>query len=78
MFGLKSLMKVIQIIEEHAEKEYLDEGKVMKELLQIRLQYETDAITYEEYKSRENDLIQRIKEIRLYKKQQKNEDKDYE
>lgn len=78
MFGLKSLMKVMQTIKEHAEKEYYDEGKAMQELLQIRLQYETDAVTYEEYILKENDLIQRIKDIRQYKKNQKNEDKDYE
>ncbi|TCO77905.1 gas vesicle protein GvpG [Marinisporobacter balticus] len=68
MFGLNSFIKVLEVIQEHIEKEYYDENKVKKELLRLRLKYEMEEIDVEEYTNREKQLIQRMMDIREYKK----------
>lgn len=76
MFGLKSIVKLIDTIYEHVKKEYYDENKVNQELLQMRLKYEMGEISFEEFTNAEKNLMERIIAIREYKKQLVENDED--
>jgi len=55
---------------EEAEKEYLDEGKVLGELMELREQYDAGEIKEEEYDRQEKALLERLSVIREAKKKQ--------
>ncbi|MBM7623257.1 gas vesicle protein GvpG [Sporohalobacter salinus] len=68
MFGINSIIKVIKIVYDQAKEEYLNEDKVREQLLNLNLKYERGDINQEEYRAQEKKLMQRIKDIREYKR----------
>jgi len=54
---------------EEAEKEQLDEGKVLGELMELREQYDAGEIKEEEYDRQEKALLGRLNAIREAKKE---------
>ncbi|MBI2853533.1 MAG: gas vesicle protein GvpG [Chloroflexi bacterium] len=54
-------------ISEQALAEYLDEGKVRGELLELQQRYDTGDIGDEEYDRLEKALLERIDQIREFK-----------
>jgi hypothetical protein len=62
--GFKELFKKIA---DTAEEEVTDEGKVKEELMMAQMQFETDQIDQDEYEKREQQLLKRLDEIRIYK-----------
>jgi anion-transporting ArsA/GET3 family ATPase len=53
-----------------AEKEYLDEGRVRGELLELQQLYDAGEVKAEEYDWQEKALLERLNAIREYKAQQ--------
>jgi hypothetical protein len=68
MFLIDSLVKLVETIYEHVEEEYYDEGNAMQELLKIRLIYELGELDVEDYMARERKIMERIADIREYRK----------
>jgi hypothetical protein len=60
---------VAKRINEQVDAEYLDEGKVQAELLDLTLQYDRGEIDDEEYKEREAAILEHLNDIRAYKEQ---------
>ncbi len=54
-------------LREIAEREVTDESKLKEELLKVRTLYETDQISEEEYIKREDEILQRLENIRKEK-----------
>ena len=54
-------------LQEIAEREVTDESKLKEELLKVRTLYETDQISEEEYIKREDEILQRLENIRKEK-----------
>ncbi|MCY6354428.1 gas vesicle protein GvpG [Clostridium sp. ZS2-4] len=66
---LDGVYKVIEVIYDEAEKEWLDEEKYKHILSDLYEKLENDEISEEEYEEQENDILERLKEIREYKKE---------
>lgn len=56
---------VIKRINEQVENEYLDEGTVQADLLELTLQYERGEIGDEEYQEREAAILDHLNDIRV-------------
>ncbi|HEU0028267.1 MAG TPA: gas vesicle protein GvpG [Ktedonobacterales bacterium] len=56
---------VIKRINEQVEDEYLDEGKVQADLLELTLQYERGEIGDDEYQEREVAILDHLNDIRV-------------
>jgi len=54
-------------LQEHAESEMTDESALRQRLLDLQMQFERDEISEEEYIKQEDDLMQRLGEIRKHK-----------
>jgi gas vesicle protein GvpG len=67
---------VIKRINEQVEDEYLDEGKVQADLLELTLQYERGEIGDEEYQEREAAILDHLNDIRVRTTGQVAEDED--
>lgn len=61
---------VMNRIKDQVESEYLDEGKVQGELLDLTLRYDHGEIDDAEYKERETAILQHLNDIRAYKESQ--------
>jgi hypothetical protein len=58
---------ILNAIQGEVESEALDENKVQGELLQLGLRYQAGEIDDAEYQAKEDELLQRLNEIRNYK-----------
>lgn len=58
---------VVKNVNEQVEAEYLDEGKVQAELLDLTLRYDGGELNDEQYKEQEARILQRLNDIRNYK-----------
>lgn len=58
---------VVKRIKDQVEAEYLDEGKVQAELLDLTLRYDRGEIDDAEYKEHETLILQHLNDIRAYK-----------
>ena len=65
---LKGLMWIAEKIDEMAENEISDEGKLMDELMTLQLQFELDEIEEDEYDKREAEILDRLNAVREAKK----------
>ncbi len=65
---LKGLMWIAEKIDEMAENEVSDEGKIMDELMTLQLQFELDEIEEDEYDKREAAILDRLNAVREAKK----------
>ena len=66
---IKGIVWVAQNLKDMAEAEMTDESKVHEDLMELQMRLELNEITEEEYQKRENDLMERLKEIRKYKEE---------
>lgn len=58
---------VMNRIKDEVEAEYLDEGKVQAELLDLTLRYERGEIDDDQYKEQEAAILEHLNDIRAYK-----------
>ena len=70
----KGFMSVIKKIHDMADAEINDKSKVKEELLRYQTIFELDQINEEEYKKREDELMERLNMIRERKKQRASEE----
>jgi hypothetical protein len=61
---LKGLVWLAEKVDEVAEKELSDEGQLMDKLMELQLRFELDEISEEEYTEKENELLERLDNIR--------------
>ena len=64
---IKGLIWLGKKINEVAEKELSDEGRIKEELMQLQLRFEMDEISEEEYNRQEKELLERLDAIRKAK-----------
>jgi hypothetical protein len=60
---LKSVIWLGRKLNEVAEKELYDEGRIKEELMALQLQFELDEISEQEYEKREEELLDRLDAI---------------
>ncbi|MDI6779432.1 MAG: gas vesicle protein GvpG [Bacteroidota bacterium] len=60
---LKGVIWLGEKINEIAEREVSDEENIKEKLMELRLRFELDEISEEEYDHQEKELIQRLDEI---------------
>ncbi len=64
---IKGLIWLGKKINEVAEKELSDEGRIKEELMQLQLRFEMDEISEEVYNRQEKELLERLDAIRKAK-----------
>ena len=57
-------------INEVAEREFSDEGRIKEKLMQVQLRFEMDEINEEEYNQQEAELLARLDAIRKAKEEE--------
>lgn len=65
----KGLMAIFKKIHELAEAEATDESKLKEQLLRLQTMFELDEISEEEYQKQEDEILERLDEVRKQKKQ---------
>jgi hypothetical protein len=60
---LKGVAWLGEKLNEVAEKELSDTGRIKEELMRLQLQFELDEITRREYDQKENELLDRLDAI---------------
>ena len=60
---LKGVAWLGEKLNEVAEKELNDTGRIKEELMRLQLQFELDEITRQEYDQKENELLDRLDAI---------------
>lgn len=61
---LGSFINFVSVLHDYIDKEINDESKVQKELYEIRLKYEMDEISEEEYEEVKEHLVLRLQQIK--------------
>lgn len=61
---IDGVLWIANTIKEQAETEYYDEGAVRGRLLELELKLDLGEITEEEYQAAEDELVERLTEIR--------------
>lgn len=64
---LKGVIWIGEKINEVAEKEVSDEGRIKEKLMELQLKFELDEISEEEYNKQEKELLERLDAIRKAK-----------
>ena len=64
---LKGVVWVGKKLDEVAQKELNDDGKIKEELMQLQLRFELDEIDEEEYMKQEKQLLSRLDAIKKTK-----------
>jgi hypothetical protein len=67
---LKGLAWIAEKIDETAQGELSDEGKLMDKLMELQLRFELDEIDEEEYNKRESELLERMDAVREKNKEE--------
>ena len=65
---IRGLVAIARLIDDQVKSELYDESKVRGELTELELKLDLQEISDEEYETREEVLLQRLKEIREMKK----------
>jgi hypothetical protein len=66
----KGFMALMRKIQDMAEAELTDETKLKEQLLHLQLQFELDQISEEEFNIREQEIVERLNQVREQKKKQ--------
>lgn len=77
-FMFKNLIRVFEIIYEEAEKEYTDETPYKERLGELYYMLEKGEISEEEYEREEEEILNKLKEIRDYIRERDFEEEDEE
>lgn len=64
----KAVVDIFELIYEEGLKEWLDETKYMEALDEMYSELESGKITEEEYDEEETKILERLKEVRNYKR----------
>ncbi len=64
---LKGLIFLANKINETAEREMSDDGAIKEKLMELQLKFEMDEIDEEEYTRREDELLERLRNIKSKK-----------
>ncbi len=67
---LKGVIWLGKKINEVAEKELSDEGRIKEKLMELQLRFEIDEISEEEYEKQEEELLARLDAIRKAKEEE--------
>jgi len=67
---LKGVIWLGKKINEVAEKEFSDEGRIKEKLMGLQLKFEMDEISEEEYNKQEKELLARLDAIRPFLKEE--------
>ncbi|MCX6340088.1 MAG: gas vesicle protein GvpG [Candidatus Aureabacteria bacterium] len=57
---LKMIVWLGRKIDEVAQKEFSDEGRIKEKLMELQLRFELDEINEEEYNRQEKELLERL------------------
>ncbi len=63
------IQKVFELIYEEGLKEWLDETKYLEAMEELYRQVEKGKMTEEEYEEQEEKILEQLKEVRKYKKE---------
>jgi len=66
---IKQVMNVFEVIYDEAEKEWLDETKYREMLNELYTKLEDGEIEEEEYENLEQEILDKLREIREYKRE---------
>jgi len=66
---LKGVIWIGEKLNEIAEKEFSDEGRIKEKLMELQLKFEMDEISEEEYNRQEKELLERLNAIRKAKEE---------
>jgi len=66
---LKGVIWIGERLNEIAEKEFSDEGRIKEKLMELQLKFEMDEISEEEYNRQEKELLERLDAIRKAKEE---------
>ena len=67
---LKGVIWLGKKINEVAEKEVSDEGRIKEKLMELQLRFEIDEISEEKYEKQEEELLARLSAIRKAKEEE--------
>lgn len=66
---IKGLVWIAEKLEDTAEEDLTDTGRIQKELLELQMKFEMDEISEEEYDKKEAKLMAQLEAIRKYKEE---------
>ncbi|MBU4312822.1 MAG: gas vesicle protein GvpG [Candidatus Omnitrophica bacterium] len=66
LIPVKGVMWIGNKLKETADVEITDKSKVQEELLDLQMRFEMGEVSEEEYKKKENKLLERLEAIRKY------------
>lgn len=69
MWILNRVMDIVQIIQDEAEKEWLDESMYRDMLSELYVQLESGEIEEAEYEAIEEKILEKMREIKKYKQE---------
>ena len=64
LLPIKPVIWIAQKINEVAERELSDEGRIKEKLMELQMRFELDEISEEEYKKQEKGLLVRLDTVR--------------
>lgn len=67
---LKGIIWLGKKINEVAEKEFSDEGRIKEKLMELQLRFELDEISEKEYNKQEAELLARLDAVRKAKEEE--------
>ena len=70
---IRTVSFVTKRLKDQIESEYLNEGKVRAELLDLGLRYEHGEINDDEYKRQEAAILEHLNDVRAYREAQQRE-----
>ena len=71
LLPIKGVLWIGNKLKETAETEVTDESKVHEELLELQMRFEMDEISEEEFKKKEEKILERLEAIRKYKEERR-------
>jgi len=70
---IKGLVWIGQKLEDTAERDITDTGRIQEKLLELQMKFEMDEISEEEYDKKEAKLMDELEAIRKYKEEKEKE-----
>ncbi|MGB8454951.1 MAG: hypothetical protein WCD89_21810 [Anaerocolumna sp.] len=67
---INSISKIFELIYDEGLKEWLDETKYMEALNELYTKVENEEITEEQYEEAEAEILEQLKAVRNFKKEQ--------
>ena len=71
---IKGLVWIGQKLEDTAEQDLTDTGRIQEKLLELQMKFEMDEISEEDYDKKEAELMAQLEAIRKYKEEKAKKD----